>query len=108
MKHLLLLAALTTTALAKPFLGSYFGFGEEKEPTLVDQLRPWLGGPCSVLFGDVADWFSICPQQDDKDDDDDDDNDDDEDEDDDSLLGLGIKVPLMDITLRAGGSSEVP
>jgi len=34
MKLLLLLAALTTTALAKPFFGSYFGFGGKTNATL--------------------------------------------------------------------------
>ena len=89
MKLLLLLAALTTTTLAKPFFKSYL-FGPPAAPD--------AEALCTLLFYPLEGWVDICPQHDDNDNDEDDD-------DDESLLGLGVKIPFFDIKLRADGSA---
>merc|ERR1712129_527435 len=102
MKLLLLLAALTTTTLAKPFLSEQlpdlctFGIGCETTaaPTTTPDPNADNEALCTLLFYPLEGWFSICPQ-----------SARDNDKGDEGLFGLGVKIPFTDITLRADGSA---
>merc|ERR1719296_293958 len=83
MKLLLLFAALTTTTLAKPY---FSGSTTTPDPNADNEAL------CTLLFYPLEGWFSICPQARSP-------------SVDNSLLGLGVKIPFTDITLRADGSA---
>merc|ERR1719400_1410930 len=79
MKLLLLLAALTTTSLAKPLFGSWFETSTAAPAPTAPKAFEAPSALCTLLFYPLEDWFSFCPQYDDNDNDSDDDKDDDND-----------------------------